>query len=64
MGGGFAGCGFVAEPVHLPYKQSRDDAVLTIGLKKPFFQPRACARLLSIDCGALFIETSGFEYGV
>jgi hypothetical protein len=50
--------------VHLPYKQFQDDTVLTIGLKKPFFQPTAWPRLLSIDRGALFSETSGFEYGV
>jgi hypothetical protein len=45
MAGGFAACGFAAEPIHLRYKQVRRSRkprvfgdVFDIGLKKPFLQ--------------------------
>jgi len=61
MAGGFAACGFAAE-VHssslqtgpgVPGIRVFSGTSFALGLKKPFFQPSACERLLSIDCYAL-----------
>jgi hypothetical protein len=71
MAGGFAASGFAADPVHLRYKKfsipetgSFSGMLFGFGLKKPFFGPLGCKRLLGIDCCALSGETASFEYGV
>jgi hypothetical protein len=71
MAGASAACRFAADPVHLRYKPFSipenslfSGMLFYVGLKKPFFTPLICKRLLGIDRCALSSEMASFEYGV